>query len=417
MDENNNAVENNVVEDDENQDLTTLFLGDSGCGKSTLIQSFLKPNVTKEPKPTFALEYNYARKKVQSGSNQRAVAHIWEIGGDIYEPKLLEIPITAKTISSATIVLCCDLAKPQNCLSSLLRWIDIIKRRIAEIKATNATAITNLREIHKNHYKEHPDAAIVSSSVGIPLYIVLNKYDIFKTLPLSDKRNLLETIRFFAHYYGASIITSSSVDLSLKESFKINCQILAFRLSSKLPFDTSSDKPIFISVGKDNFSEILTSGENAKQYLSSSGCTRECWKLLIEKMKNIFGNHDPSPNETGPEEDENEFPEPEGNYIFYISIIYYIKYFMYELYIYIILVDSMRLQRDVILAKYIQEQERQEAILLKVNSLSNDDASQSKIPIESKENSNIAKPKVKKTTNTKDKESKSSSSDERKERK
>jgi dynein light intermediate chain 2 len=321
MDANNNAVENIVEE--ENLDTTTLFLGDSGCGKSTLIQSFLKPNVTKEPKPTFALEYNYARKKIQSGSNQRSVAHIWEIGGDIYEPKLLEIPITAKTISSASIVLCCDLSKPQNCLSSLLRWIDIIKRRIAEIKATNASTISNLREIHKNVYKDHPDAGIVSSSVGIPLFIVLNKYDIFKTLPLSDKRNLLETLRFFAHYYGASIITSSSVDLSLKESFKINCQILAFRLTSKLSFETSSDKPNFIGVSKDNFSDILSSGENAKQYLSSSGCTRECWKLLIEKMKNIFGNHDPSPNEVGPEEDENEFPEPEGNIYIFILFIYY----------------------------------------------------------------------------------------------
>jgi hypothetical protein len=74
----------------------------------------------------------------------------------------------------------------------------------------------------------------------------------------------------------------------------------------------------------------------------------------------------------------------------------------------------MRLQRDAILAKYIQEQIRQEAISLKVNLLSNDDA-QSKSSIDSKENSNISKPKIKKTT--KDKESKSSSSDERRERK
>lgn len=86
--------------DDEN-DTITLFVGDSGSGKSTLIQTFLKPSVTKEPKSTFALEYNFARKKGGSGgkdsnsnSSGRNVAHIWELGGDIYEPKLLEIPVS-----------------------------------------------------------------------------------------------------------------------------------------------------------------------------------------------------------------------------------------------------------------------------------------------------------------------------------
>jgi GTPase SAR1 family protein len=63
-------------------DTTTLFVGDSGSGKSTLIQSFLKPsntkvspyiivfidntndtNFMKAPKSTFALDYNFARRK------------------------------------------------------------------------------------------------------------------------------------------------------------------------------------------------------------------------------------------------------------------------------------------------------------------------------------------------------------------
>ena len=81
------ANERNVnAKDDVSKSTTSiiLFVGDAGSGKSTLIQSFLKPTVTKEPKPTFALEYAFARRKVTtSGSTSttgKTVAHIWELG-------------------------------------------------------------------------------------------------------------------------------------------------------------------------------------------------------------------------------------------------------------------------------------------------------------------------------------------------
>ena len=96
-------------DNDINNDTTTLFVGDSGSGKSTLIQSFLKPNSSKAPKSTFALEYNFARRK-GSGSS-KLIAHIWELGGDIFEPKLLEIPIALKNLSSLSLVVCADLSK------------------------------------------------------------------------------------------------------------------------------------------------------------------------------------------------------------------------------------------------------------------------------------------------------------------
>ena len=48
---------------------TVLFVGDSGCGKTTLINSFLKANSSKQPKPTYALDYAFARKKNSSSSS------------------------------------------------------------------------------------------------------------------------------------------------------------------------------------------------------------------------------------------------------------------------------------------------------------------------------------------------------------
>ena len=39
-------------------------------------------------KPTIALDYNFARR---TSNGIKSVANIWEVGGDLVEPKLIEI--------------------------------------------------------------------------------------------------------------------------------------------------------------------------------------------------------------------------------------------------------------------------------------------------------------------------------------
>ena len=65
----NKIIENEPLDQDNEQHEThLLFVGDSGSGKSSLINSFLKASSTKQPKPTFALDYSFARKKGSSSS-------------------------------------------------------------------------------------------------------------------------------------------------------------------------------------------------------------------------------------------------------------------------------------------------------------------------------------------------------------
>ena len=80
---------------------TLLVVGDARSGKSSLIQMFLKPNSSKEPKATFALEYNFARRK-NASPGTKSLAHIWEMGGDIKESGLLGIPLSATNLPSAS---------------------------------------------------------------------------------------------------------------------------------------------------------------------------------------------------------------------------------------------------------------------------------------------------------------------------
>ncbi len=105
--------------------------------------SIQQPTVTKDPKPTVALDYNFARKKATSSSSDKAaqsktVSNIWELAGDSSDAKLLEIPITSKTLANLSILVCVDLSKPQNAMGSAIKWIkaarDVISRRIAEMQ-------------------------------------------------------------------------------------------------------------------------------------------------------------------------------------------------------------------------------------------------------------------------------------------
>jgi len=349
------------VEVDDEVDTTTLFVGDSGSGKSSLIQSFLKPTVTKEPKSTFALEYNFARKKGGSGSggSERSVAHIWELGGDIYEPKLLEIPLTLKGLSNTSVVIVCDLSRPQNIMTSLLRWVglvrEVINKRVGELKATNSSAVAGFREKAMGPFREHPKDSARVRPCEVPLYIVANKFDSFRALGAAERRQALQCLRFVAHYHGATLIAASTADLTLKESFRSLCNTVCFGAPLKSACETSVDKPVYVTVGRDDFEGVLLgsaaggaggAGEaSLSQFLTPQGVSRECWGRLSDLVKGVFGPADVGPEGVeGVEEgrDENEFPEAE--------------------------VDSMRAQRDTLLVRYLQEAERKELMLSKMNS-------------------------------------------------
>jgi len=182
---------------------TVLVVGDKNVGKSSLIQSFMKPNSSKDPKSTFALDYNFVRRKnaggggggsgsSSSGSGASGasssiagsnVAHLWELGGDIYEPKLLEIPLSVKALAVSSVFIVCDLSKPNNVLASLKRWIslvrDVILARLTALQEAGSAKAAELKQGCTEAYGlTHPDIARVRPC-EVPLYIVGNKYDTF----------------------------------------------------------------------------------------------------------------------------------------------------------------------------------------------------------------------------------------------
>jgi dynein light intermediate chain 2 len=241
-----------------------VFVGDLSAGKSTLIQTFLKPSAAKDTKPTIALEYNFARKTT---NNSKSVANLWEIGGDLVEPKLMEIGITMRNLPVAVVVIVLDLSKPHNLISSLLRTIgavrEITKKRAAELQATNVNLLNEVRDKLAAPYKGHPDEARVRP-LDITLCIVANKHDLFKSLPSADRRNVMQTLRFVAHFFGAHLITASSSEAGQREAYRGLITSLAFGAPVKPAYEVNADKLVYVTKGADNFQKIFlehTAGE------------------------------------------------------------------------------------------------------------------------------------------------------------
>jgi len=369
---------------------TVLLVGDSGCGKSSLLQAFLKPNSSKDPKPTFALEYSFARRKnagsqgssSSSGGNNsssggRTVAHLWELGGDIYEPKLLEIPLSQKNIALSSVIVICDLSKPKNVFSSLKRWVslarDVIQRRLkalAESGPEGAAATATLKDTALQAYgSEHPDQARVRPC-EIPLVILGNKYDSFKSVASADRRLLLQVMRFVAHYHGATLLFTSSFE---REAYRALFNSVCFGLTIRPALEVGLDKPLCITAGRDDFSSILlgtVGGEvegksrlayseaDVAGYVSAHGVTRESWGRFADLLAQAFGAPDAEPTVANAKDDasgggavaaaaasaaaaaaagtETAYPEPE--------------------------VDDARAQSDLALERYLEESARREAL-------------------------------------------------------
>lgn len=236
-----------------------IFIGDAGAGKSSLIQTFLKPNAVKDTKPTVALEFNFARK---TSNNTKYVANLWEVGGDFLEGSYLEIPLTKDTLGSQScaIVLVVDLSKPQNAVVSVLRSIasirEVLKRKLAELQAIAVHQVNDLKEKTAQSYKGHPDSNKVKP-LEIPLVIIANKQDLMKTMSVAERRAIIQSLRFIAHYFGAILMTVSANDVYMKESFRGLLNSLCFNAALKPCHETNLEKMIFITRGQDSFENIL----------------------------------------------------------------------------------------------------------------------------------------------------------------
>lgn len=355
-------IENN---ENYNTNSSIIFVGDQGSGKTYLIQTFLKPNINvKDPKPTIAIDYNFARRV---NNNVKQIANIWELGGDLIEPKLFEIGLNKSNIITTTVVLCVDLSKPQNILNSFLKNIKLlqetISKKLIEMKVTNSNIVNDVKANSTNYLKDHKDFVKVKP-FDLNLIVIGTKFDSFKSLQSAERRAAIQVLRFASHYYGATLITTSLSDSTAKESFRSLLTTICFNSTPKVFFETNSDKFVYISKGQDSFENILldskamsseaskhrlvSSESDVELFVSAKGLTKDCWNRMLTHLVSIFGTPDSSLSENSQIEssdnnnnNDNPYPETE--------------------------IDDIRALKDNDLIRFIQENERKEQLNAKLN--------------------------------------------------
>ncbi|XP_075856825.1 cytoplasmic dynein 2 light intermediate chain 1 isoform X1 [Microcebus murinus] len=254
-------------------------------GKTTIILRCLDRD--EPPKPTLALEYTYGR-RAKGHNTPKDIAHFWELGGGTSLLDLISIPITSDTLRTFSIVLVLDLSKPndlwptmENLLQATRSHVDKVMMKLGK---TNSKAASEMRQkMWSNMQKDHPDRELIDP-FPIPLVIIGSKYDIFQDFDSEKRKVICKTLRFVAHYYGASLMfTSKSEALLLKIRGVINQ--LAFGIDKSKSICVDQNKPLFITAGLDSLSQIgsppVPDNDIGKLHAHSP---MELWKKVYEKL-------------------------------------------------------------------------------------------------------------------------------------
>ncbi|XP_012509257.1 PREDICTED: cytoplasmic dynein 2 light intermediate chain 1 [Propithecus coquereli] len=169
----------------------------------------------------------------------------------------------------------------ENLLQATRSHVDKVMMKLGK---TNSKAASEMRQkMWSNMQKDHPDRELIDP-FPIPLVVIGSKYDIFQDFDSEKRKVICKTLRFVAHYYGASLMfTSKSEALLLKIRGVINQ--LAFGIDKSKSICVDQNKPLFITAGLDSLSQIgsppVPDNDIGKLHAHSP---MELWKKMYEKL-------------------------------------------------------------------------------------------------------------------------------------
>ncbi|XP_072121069.1 cytoplasmic dynein 2 light intermediate chain 1 isoform X3 [Mobula birostris] len=254
-----NENEDNV----EARERSVFFLGNKSGGKTTIILRFLDRDEIS--KPTLALEYTFGR-RARGHSTPKDIAHFWELGGGTSLSDLAQIPITVNNIRSLSVVLVLDLSKPNElwpCMEKLLSVTkNQINKTINELAKKDSIKVNEIKQrTWKMLQKDHPNFE-------------------------SEKRKVIcKTLRFVAHYYGASLLFFSNKSESTISKMRTVLNNLAFGTDRSKTISVEYNKPLFVPAGMDSLSQIGSppAAEVELRKISARNPI-DLWKKVYERL-------------------------------------------------------------------------------------------------------------------------------------
>ncbi|RMZ93451.1 cytoplasmic dynein 2 light intermediate chain 1-like [Brachionus plicatilis] len=266
-----------------------IFVGSRESGKSSIILNYTdRSNETS--KPTIALDYTFCRKAKSGSSVLKNVGHIFELGEGTFLLKLIDVVVNPENILNTSVIITVDLSKLSEMWITLETVIAYLKARIKEcVKEANRhdpTIKDQLKKAIQQRLSGNPDESKLEP-IALPTAIVASKYDIFEKYEPEKQKIISKTLRFVAHYFGASLIFSSNRNetSAIRLKSMMNNFLLDGSITRQAKIETS--KPIFVTFGADTFESI------GLPPLSASELNDPSHKTLLDLWKYLFCRHFP----------------------------------------------------------------------------------------------------------------------------
>ncbi|XP_033873632.3 cytoplasmic dynein 2 light intermediate chain 1 [Acipenser ruthenus] len=263
-----------------------FFMGNKSGGKTSIILRCLDRD--EAPKPTLALEYTFGR-RARGHNTPKDIAHFWELGGGTSLSDLIQIPITTDNVRSLSVVVVLDLSKPSDLWLTMEKLLQVTGAQVDKVftelvksdtKANKETRQRGARTLPK----DYPDRELIDP-FPVPLLIIGSKFDIFQDFDSEKRKVICKTLRFIAHYHGASLVFTSSKTESLMSKTRSLINHLAFGTERGKSVSLDQNKPLLIPAGMDSLGQIGSPpASDADIGKLQAKTPLDLWKKVYERL-------------------------------------------------------------------------------------------------------------------------------------
>eukprot|EP00472_Partenskyella_glossopodia_P010535 CAMPEP_0197523750 /NCGR_PEP_ID=MMETSP1318-20131121/8622_1 /TAXON_ID=552666 /ORGANISM="Partenskyella glossopodia, Strain RCC365" /LENGTH=384 /DNA_ID=CAMNT_0043076541 /DNA_START=25 /DNA_END=1179 /DNA_ORIENTATION=+ len=255
-----------------------VVIGGKGAGKTTIVQTFVfreggagRSGGDSAPEPTTSLDYRYLRTGFRASSDfKQTITHVWELGGERALSRLLDIAVNTDTVQKTGIVIVADLSRPKETLSDVHFWLAAAKRRVTDIldKLKNKKPKVPFEMAARARGRlgaSHPDLAALEGQIcAVPILIVANKFDQFKSTSVEKLRVVARTLRAIAHCAGAGIVYVDKTDGASRQSLlahlsriqRMQRGVIDRKKDASMIPQTKDIQKLSISFGQDSLADI-----------------------------------------------------------------------------------------------------------------------------------------------------------------
>jgi dynein light intermediate chain 2 len=183
--------------------------------------------------------------------------------------KLIDVVVNPDNILNTSVLITLDLSKLSELWITMETLITYLRQRIKECIKEASKTNPKVKERIKKSIRERVNNNVDEAKLeplALPTAIICTKYDIFETYEPEKQKIISKTLRFVAHYFGASLIFSSYKNETTISRLKnlLNHFLLDDSLAIKQP-QVDHLKPIFVPFGTDTMEAIGRPPLNASE--------------------------------------------------------------------------------------------------------------------------------------------------------